>query len=120
MKDSLLTQIGGNHYKGFAYQPVQFSVDMYLNFIQGNIVKYVSRYKNKNGNEDLQKVVHYAQLGVELNPTNFCPFNRVNEKVDDFTQKNNLSDTVGEIIKAACYQDWLKVTVEVKKLYEYD
>lgn len=120
MKTSLNTQIGGNHYKGFAYQPVQFSVDMCLNFIQGNIVKYVSRYKNKNGNEDLKKVLHYAQLGAELGPTNFCPFHKVDEKVDEFIQKNKMTDTVSEIVKAACYQDWIKVIVEVKKIYKYD
>lgn len=120
MKTSLDIQIGGNRYKGFVYQPVQFSVDMCLNFIQGNIVKYVSRYKNKNGNEDLKKVMHYAQLGAELSPTNFCPFYKVDEKVDEFIQKNKLTDNVGEIVKAACYQDWIKVTAEVKKIYEYD
>ena len=120
MESSLDIQVGGNHYKGLAYQPVQFSVDMCLNFIQGNIVKYVSRYKNKNGNEDLKKVLHYAQLGVELNPTNFCPFHKVDEKVGEFVEKNRLDNVVGEIIIAACYQDWIKVTVGIKKIYEYD
>lgn len=120
MRTSLDIQIGGNHYKGLAYQPLQFSVDMCLNFIQGNIVKYVSRYKNKNGNEDLKKAMHYAQLGVELNPANFCLFYKVDEKVDEFIQKNKLTDTVGEIVKAVCYQDWIKVTAEVKKIYKHD
>lgn len=120
MESSLDIQIGGNHYKGLAYQPVQFSVDMCLNFIQGNIVKYVSRYKNKDGNEDLKKVMHYAQLGVELNPENFCPFHRVNDKVEKFVQMNVLDSTVGEIVMAACYQDWVKIIAGVKKIYKYD
>ena len=120
MESSLNIQVGGNHYKGLVYQPVQFSVDMCLNFIQGNIVKYVSRYKNKNGNEDLKKVLHYAQLGVELNPTNFCPFHKVDEKVGEFVEKNGLDNVVGEMITAACYQDWIKITVGIKKIYEYD
>lgn len=120
MESSLNIQIGGNHYKGFSYQPVQFSADMSLNFIQGNIVKYVSRYKNKNGNEDLKKVIHYAQLGSELAPVNFCLFSRVDEKVGEFITKNSLNEVIGEIVKAACYQDWTKVIVEVRKIYEYD
>ena len=117
---SLDIQIGGNHYKGLAYQPVQFSVDMRLNFIQGNIVKYVSRYKNKNGNEDLKRVMHYALLGVELNPENFCPYDRVNGKVEEFVQKNILDNSVGEIVMAACYQDWAKIAAGVKKIYKHD
>ena len=120
MESSLDIQVGGNHYKGLAYQPVQFSVDMCLNFIQGNIVKYVSRYKNKNGTEDLKKVLHYSQLGVELHPENFCLFSKVEEKVGEFVEKNGLDSIVGEIITVACYQDWIKVTVGIKKIYEYD
>lgn len=120
MESSLDIQVGGSHYKKFTYQPVQFAVDMYLNFIQGNIVKYISRYKDKNGNEDLKKVLHYAQLGAELNPLNICPFHRVEEKVGEFIQKNNLSDVIGEIITAACHQDWPKVTIGIRKIYEYD
>lgn len=110
-------QIGGNHYKKFAYQPVQFAVDMSLNFIQGNIVKYVSRYKDKNGKQDLEKVMHYAQLGAELNPNNFCPLYNVEDRVRKFIADNRLSDEVGDIVLAACYQNWLKVTVGIKKIY---
>lgn len=120
MESALNIQVGGNHYKQFSYQPVKFAVDMDLNFIQGNVVKYVSRYKYKNGNEDLRKVLHYAQLGLELAPRNYCPYHLINEKVKEFTSANNLSDTVGEIIHAACCQDWIKITSKVKDLYDYE
>lgn len=117
MESSLDIQVGGNHYKKFAYQPVQFAVDMCLNFIQGNIVKYVSRYKDKNGKQDLDKVLHYAQLGVELHPENFVPFYKVEDKVREFADANKLGDEVAEIVRSACYQNWLKVTVGIKKIY---
>lgn len=117
---SLNVQVGGGHYKGLAYQPVSFAVDMDLNFIQGNIVKYVSRYKNKNGIEDLKKVAHYSQIGIELNPVNFCPFSRVEERVKLFVMMNNFSDAVGEIITAACYQDWLRVISGIRCLYDQE
>lgn len=58
-------QVGGNHYN-MPYQPIKFITENNLNFIQGNIVKYVSRYKNKNGLQDLEKALHYAELGQEL------------------------------------------------------
>ena len=47
-------QIGGNHYKGFKIQPIEFIVKNKLSFIQGCIIKYICRFENKNGIEDLK------------------------------------------------------------------
>lgn len=63
---ALDTQVGGGHYKSFAIQPIEFVFKNNLNFLQGNIIKYACRYKDKNGREDLEKVIHYAQLLIEL------------------------------------------------------
>ncbi|ABX35863.1 hypothetical protein Daci_3225 [Delftia acidovorans SPH-1] len=63
---ALNTQAGGTHYKGCAIQPIQYIHANGLDFFQGNIVKYATRYKAKNGAEDLKKVIHYAQLALEL------------------------------------------------------
>lgn len=60
------TQVGGSHYKDFKIQPLEFTMANNLDFIQGNIVKYACRHKTKNGAEDLRKVIHYAQLALEL------------------------------------------------------
>lgn len=59
-------QVGGNHYKGFAIQPVEFIHANGLDFLSGNIVKYASRHKSKNGAEDVRKIIHYAQLILKL------------------------------------------------------
>ncbi len=59
-------QAGGNHYKDCAIQPIEFIHANGLDFFQGNIVKYATRHKAKNGAEDLRKVIHYAQLALEL------------------------------------------------------
>lgn len=59
-------QVGGSHYKDMAIQPIEFTHKNNLNFCQGNIIKYATRYKNKNGKEDLEKVIHYAQLLIQL------------------------------------------------------
>lgn len=59
-------QEGGNHYKNFQIQPVEFTMKNKLDFIQGNIIKYATRHKLKNGPEDLKKVIHYAELGMEF------------------------------------------------------
>lgn len=59
-------QVGGKHYKEYAIQPIEYSFYNKLNFLQGNIVKYATRYKDKKGKEDLLKVIHYAELLIEL------------------------------------------------------
>ena len=55
-------QIGGNHYKDFHIQPYEFISKNNLSFFQGNVIKYVCRYLNKNGIEDLDKIIHYCEL----------------------------------------------------------
>lgn len=58
-------QEGGNHYKQMKIQPVEYIVANNLGFIEGNIIKYISRYKNKNGIEDLRKAQHFIEMLIE-------------------------------------------------------
>jgi Protein of unknwon function (DUF3310) len=62
---SLDKQVGGSHYKDMAFQPIEFILANDLGFCEGNIIKYTCRYKQKGGVEDLEKVVHYAQMLIE-------------------------------------------------------
>ena len=55
-------QVGGSHYKRFSIQPYEFISKNDLSFFQGNVIKYVCRYKNKNGIEDIEKIIHYCEL----------------------------------------------------------
>ena len=59
------SQVGGNHYKSFKIQPVEFIHINGLGYIAGNIIKYVCRYKVKNGIEDLRKARHYIDMLIE-------------------------------------------------------
>jgi hypothetical protein len=63
---ALDTQIGGQHYKDKAIQPVEFIHANHLGFCEGNVVKYISRWRQKNGIADLQKAKHYLELLIEL------------------------------------------------------
>lgn len=63
---ALNTQVGGGHYKSFKIQPVQYIEANGLDYLQGNVVKYVSRHKTKGGAEDVRKAIHYLQLILEL------------------------------------------------------
>jgi hypothetical protein len=58
-------QIGGSHYKKFLIQPYEFISKNALSFFQGNVIKYVCRYKNKAGIQDLEKIIHYCELEIK-------------------------------------------------------
>ena len=63
---ALETQEGGSHYKNMAIQPVEFIHGNSLPYLEGNVLKYVVRHRNKNGAEDIKKAIHYCQLILEL------------------------------------------------------
>jgi hypothetical protein len=58
-------QIGGDHYKNMTLQPIEYIIKNNLNFCEGNVVKYITRYKDKNGIEDLKKARHYLDILIE-------------------------------------------------------
>jgi hypothetical protein len=60
------TQIGGDHYKEKSIQPWDFIAANQLGYFEGNIVKYVSRWQDKGGINDLKKARHYLDKLIEL------------------------------------------------------
>lgn len=65
--DSALNyQVKGDHYKQFEIQPIEFINANNLDFLAGNIVKYISRHKLKGGADDVKKAIHYCKLILEL------------------------------------------------------
>lgn len=67
VKDPALDfQIGGDHYKGKRIQPVEYIHANNLNYIEGCIVKYITRWRDKNKFEDLNKIKHYVDLLIAM------------------------------------------------------
>lgn len=66
MSEANKTQVAGNHYKGKTIQPWDYIAANELGYFEGNIVKYVSRWKQKGGVDDLRKAQHYLQKLIEL------------------------------------------------------
>lgn len=64
--NALDKQVGGSHYKELAIQPVEYIHANGLGFFEGNIVKYISRWRTKNGVSDLEKAKHYIELLIEM------------------------------------------------------
>ena len=58
-------QIGGSHYKQFKYETWDVIIDWDLGYLDGNAVKYLSRWRHKNGIEDLKKARHYIDKLIE-------------------------------------------------------
>lgn len=59
-------QVGGDHYKKNAIQPWDYIVSNDLGYLEGNVVKYVSRWKDKGGRQDLEKAKHYLDKLLEV------------------------------------------------------
>jgi hypothetical protein len=59
-------QVGGSHYKEFSIQPVEFIQKNGLGFCEGNAIKYLCRWRAKNGIQDLQKAIHYINMLIEM------------------------------------------------------
>ena len=65
-KSALETQVGGNHYKDLKIQPIEFIHANNIPFCEANAIKYLCRWRNKNGRQDLEKAIHYINLLIEL------------------------------------------------------
>ena len=60
-------QVGGNHYKNCGIQPVQYIHANNLDYLEGNVIKYITRHRTKGqGKKDIEKAIHYAQLILAL------------------------------------------------------
>ncbi len=59
--------INPSHYKQGNIEVIDFILDQKFNYLEGNIIKYVSRYKHKNGMEDLKKAQWYLKELIDVN-----------------------------------------------------
>ena len=59
-------QVGGTHYEKMKIQPVEYIHANGLDFFEGNVVKYVTRHRYKNGSEDIKKAIDYCKMILKL------------------------------------------------------
>lgn len=60
-----MKQVGGDHYEKQVIEPIEYITKNGLGFCEGNVVKYITRYKDKNGLEDLKKALWYVTYLIE-------------------------------------------------------
>lgn len=63
---ALNVQVGGSHYKDLPIQPVEYIHANGIGYFEGNVIKYVSRWRTKGGIPDLRKAAHYLDLLITL------------------------------------------------------
>lgn len=59
-------QEGGSHYKDLAIQPVEYIHKNNIGYLEGNVIKYITRHKSKNGEQDVRKAIHYCELILKM------------------------------------------------------
>ena len=62
----LKQQIGGEHYKKMGIQPAEYVHSNNIPYLEGSVIYYVSRWRDKGGIEDLKKAKHTIDLLMEL------------------------------------------------------
>lgn len=65
IEEALGVQVGGDHYKTKAIQPVQYCMANNIGFMEGSVIKYVTRWRDKGGVEDLKKARHFLDMLIE-------------------------------------------------------
>ena len=63
-------QEGGSHYKDLKIQPIEYIHANNIPFPEGSVIKYVTRWRGKNGIADLKKARHVLDILIELEERN--------------------------------------------------
>lgn len=85
---SLEIQVGGDHYKKYAIQPLEFAEKIGLNPICFSAFKYVTRFKDKNGLQDLDKAIHCLDIHNEIGKEKdlYVDCNMLTKFLDQFSE----------------------------------
>lgn len=66
MKQANDVQVGGSHYKQLSVQPWDYIAANGLGYFEGCVIKYITRWRDKGGVQDLKKCVHYLEKLIEI------------------------------------------------------
>jgi hypothetical protein len=60
--NALMAQVGGDHYKKYPIQPIEYCIANDLGPLEHGVIKYVTRHPDKGKAEDIRKAIHYLEL----------------------------------------------------------
>lgn len=98
---ALSTQVGGDHYSKLAIQPVEYITRNGLGFVEGSVIKYVTRHKAKHGAEDIKKAIHFLNLLLELEYGENGEDVKVDKCKAQFIGRKGHTDNLAEVIDHA-------------------
>lgn len=116
-------QLGGSHYESLNIEPIEVFVKFNLNWFQGEVIKYCSRFQNKNGKEDLLKAIQVCDLAGELglNTKPIFPIELdltfLNKYLDQFEYKEVFQDIFNYLLIDNNYILAGAKIVELKNMY---
>ena len=123
MNNALENQIGGSHYKNMAVQPVELIAGLKFDFIQGSIIKYISRDKG-NRLQDLQKAKHFCELGIiyggfekQVNISSIKCVS-LSKHIRNYVYSNNLHANSYDVILFVAHNDYKKAAIIINNLIE--
>lgn len=105
-------QVGGSHYQQTSYQHWDLVVLTRMDYLAGNATKYLSRWRRKNGAEDLLKALHYTKKLIEVSPLRRVLTDRVGilEQVGFFVAANRMSPLERDaIVRLASWQSTVEL-----------
>lgn len=107
--EPLKKQVGGNHYKKMKIQPAEYIHANNIGFLEGEAISYISRWKDKNGIQDIEKAIHVLQILVQLEKAKNAPV---------MSLANNSQTTIGEA--AVRNQDyWARIWEAAQRAQKY-
>ena len=92
---ALDTQVGGSHYKDMAIQPMEYSMANQLDACQHTAIKYITRFREKGGIQDLEKAKHVIDMLIEFERRG--EFKAMRDELADMVRagKSTLPEDVG-------------------------
>jgi len=87
--DPMKRQVRGTHYRSLAIQPTEFCMRNGLDFCVGSILKYLTRWRSKNGREDLLKAKHFVEIR-EAFPHDIHPPRQIAITMLEYVTRNNI------------------------------
>lgn len=116
-------QVGGSHYESLKIEPVELFVKFNLNWFQGEVIKYCSRFLNKNGKQDLLKAIQVCELADSLG-LSYKPLfpieldlHFLNSYTSQFEYKEVLNDIINYLLVDNNYLLAGAKIVELKNMY---
>lgn len=106
MSDANTRQVGGTHYQS-PYQHWDLVVKIGLDYLGAQVIKYLTRYRKKNGLQDVEKAGHFLDKLIECSHTVIIhrpayPIDFIRIEVQRFILWNNLEERVRPIVHIIC------------------